>query len=336
MVSVIIPVYNAERSLRRCLDSFANQTYKDLDIIVVDDGSTDGSGAICDDYVAKDSRFRVIHQQNGGVSVARQTGIDAVRGEYFIFADADDWVDTLMIQELYFYAEESNADVVICDFYIETKMGWKYSSQFFPDNTTNNDLIKRILGSLHGSCCNKLIRTDCIKQITFSPSDLSFCEDELFIVRILNTNVKVIHYGKAFYYYCLTQNSLSHSCQLKMFTSLQKEIDELDKILDPDIKEECLFYKKQNALCIAFLSNTPSLLQLLNNTYLEVHERIIEEGLNYNYKLPLKSCLSIALRGYPKMSYCLYKINISLIHCFQMMKSFLHFRFGCVQQTYAV
>lgn len=310
MVSIIIPVYNAEKNLRRCLDSVVNQTYRDIEIIIVDDGSTDGSGAICDEFALKDSRFHVIHQKNGGVSVARQTGLDAIRGEYFIFADADDWVDAQMVEELYFYAVNSNADVVICDFYIETKMGWEYSSQFFPINTTNNDLIKKILGSLHGSCWNKLIRTDCIKQVTFSPSDLSFCEDELFIVRVLNTNVKVIHYGKAFYHYCLTKNSLSNSHNMNMFISVQKEIDELDKILDSEIKEECLIEKKQCALVNAFLSKE---FHLLRTAYPEIHSYIIENGKSYNLKLPLKSCLSIALKGKPTLAFYLYHINVMFI-----------------------
>ena len=93
-ISVIVPVYQAEAYIRRCLDSIVNQTFQDWECILVDDGSKDNSGAICDEYAVKDSRFRVIHQTNRGVSVARQVGLDASKGEYIAFADPDDWVET--------------------------------------------------------------------------------------------------------------------------------------------------------------------------------------------------------------------------------------------------
>lgn len=100
-VSVIVPVFNTERFIRQCLDSIRQQTYGEFEVIVVDDGSTDRSGAICDEYAQEDTRFKVIHQSNGGVSVARQTGIDAAIGDYTIHIDPDDWVDPTMLEELF-------------------------------------------------------------------------------------------------------------------------------------------------------------------------------------------------------------------------------------------
>lgn len=116
-VSVVIPVYKAEAWLHRALDSICAQSLNNWECILVDDGSPDRSGEICDEYAEKDRRFRVIHQKNGGVSSARQAGIDAAKGEYSIHIDPDDWVEPTMLEELYHKAKEDNADMVICDYY---------------------------------------------------------------------------------------------------------------------------------------------------------------------------------------------------------------------------
>ena len=99
-ISVIVPVYNTEKYLRRCIDSILNQTYEALEVILVDDGSTDGSGAVCDEYAEKDARVRAIHQKNGGISAARNAGIDAASGQYIAFIDSDDYVTGDMLAEL--------------------------------------------------------------------------------------------------------------------------------------------------------------------------------------------------------------------------------------------
>ena len=121
LVSIIVPVYKAEKYIHQCIDSLLAQTYRNIEVILVDDGSPDNCGKICDEYAAKDCRVKVIHQQNGGVSVARQTGIDHATGEYSIHADPDDWVEPNMIEELVTKAVADNADMVICDFYRESK-----------------------------------------------------------------------------------------------------------------------------------------------------------------------------------------------------------------------
>lgn len=110
-ISIIVPVYNLERYLRECLDSIGNQTFSDWECILVDDGSSDSSGAICDEYAARDSRFRVIHQANGGVSVARNTGLDACRGRYIGFVDPDDYAHSDLFKRLHDLIVEYDADV---------------------------------------------------------------------------------------------------------------------------------------------------------------------------------------------------------------------------------
>ena len=118
LISVIVPVYKVERYLCRCVDSIIAQTYTNLQIILVDDGSPDGSGAICDDYAAKDSRITVIHKKNGGLSDARNAGLVAACGSYIGFVDSDDYIEPEMFEELLLKAMDTGADLTLCDFNI--------------------------------------------------------------------------------------------------------------------------------------------------------------------------------------------------------------------------
>ena len=115
-ISVIIPVYNVEKYLKRCLDSVINQTYKNLEIILIDDGSTDKSGNICDEYAAKDKRIIVIHKENGGLSDARNKGLDICTGDYISFIDSDDWIENGFYE--YVVNNVKDNDLLIFDYYI--------------------------------------------------------------------------------------------------------------------------------------------------------------------------------------------------------------------------
>lgn len=118
MVSVVIPVYNVEKYLAECVDSVLRQTYTDYEIILVDDGATDSSGQMCDEYAQKDARIRVIHQPNGGLSAARNTGLKAARGEYVYFLDSDDYIETCALEHLVAVADQEQADVMFFDGYV--------------------------------------------------------------------------------------------------------------------------------------------------------------------------------------------------------------------------
>ena len=115
LISVIIPVYNVEEYIRTCLDSISSQTYSNLEIILVDDGSTDKSPGICDEYQERDSRFRVIHKKNGGQSSARNEALDIAKGEYVSFVDSDDWLESDMYEVLINVINETGANIVACE-----------------------------------------------------------------------------------------------------------------------------------------------------------------------------------------------------------------------------
>ena len=116
LISVIVPVYNVERYLRRCVDSILHQTYRNLEVLLVDDGSTDASGAICDEYAAQEEHVTAVHQKNGGLSAARNTGIERAKGTYLCFVDSDDFLDSRMLETLCRDLQEQDADVAVVGF----------------------------------------------------------------------------------------------------------------------------------------------------------------------------------------------------------------------------
>lgn len=208
-ISIIVPIYKAERYLCRCLDSIQQQTFSDWECILVDDGSPDCSGAICDEYAIKDSRFRVIHKENGGVSAARQTGHNAAIGEYVIHVDPDDWVESDMLEELYGKAMELDVDVVMCDYYEEDVTHQKYVNQK-PTSLGSEQIFKELFQQLHGSCCNKLVKRVCYSKygITF-PKGYTLMEDLYVTAALYSHEVSTYYLPKAFYHYIQDENANS-------------------------------------------------------------------------------------------------------------------------------
>ena len=119
-ITVIMPVYNVEQYIRSCIDSLIAQTFQDWELIAVDDGTPDKSGEICDEYAKNDSRISVIHKENGGAPSARNTAIPKARGEYLYFMDSDDWAEPTMLEDMYKKAKETNAQLVVAGYYIDT------------------------------------------------------------------------------------------------------------------------------------------------------------------------------------------------------------------------
>lgn len=208
-VSVIVPVYKAEAYLHKCIESLLAQTLSDFELILVDDGSPDKSGMLCDEYAIKDSRIKVIHKHNAGVSAARQDGLDVAQGEYVIHADPDDWVEPTMLEDLYNKAIDENADMVICDFYTNSGNTQTYRKQQ-PTALDHITVMNELFQQLHGSCWNKLVRRTCFIKyaVRFTPW-LSFCEDLCLNTELLKFNVKVAYMPKAYYHYVTDVNSNS-------------------------------------------------------------------------------------------------------------------------------
>ena len=325
LVSIIVPVYKAEKYIHQCIDSLLTQTYSNIEVILVDDGSPDNCGKICDEYAAKDYRVKVIHQQNGGVSVARQTGIDHATGEYSIHADPDDWVELNMIEELVAKAVADNADMVICDFYRESKSDRIHVCQNPGDDLSASAVLRKILSQqLHGSCCNKLVNRSHIEGIGFIPEDLCILEDELYNIRILARKIKVSYLPKAFYHYRVeNEHSLCNTISEKSFKSKVKAVSEIESFCLANVAGivSLDFIRiKRNVLFDALRTKRYEALMKL---YPEQKEAMINSGTPYRLLAPVSSCIALALRGYPALAYTLYNWNMRLINYLQQMKRFV-------------
>jgi glycosyltransferase involved in cell wall biosynthesis len=216
-ISVIIPVFNTEKYLQRCVDSVLSQTFSDFELILVDDCSTDGSPAICDEYARKDARVKVIHNaQNQGSSKARKTGLDAASGDYVLFVDSDDWVESDMLEAMYGKAADENLDMVYCGFYYNTDT--EQTEAYIPEFSDKIEMLKHMLttGKFPVTVWNKLTKREIYQKVIFPT--VSIGEDK-------QINVQIMYYSeigginKSLYHYYYNTNSLVHSAEiLKVYT----------------------------------------------------------------------------------------------------------------------
>lgn len=188
--------------MRKCLDSILAQTFQDYECLLIDDGSKDGSPAICDEYAAKDPRFTAYHKPNGGLSDARNYGIERAQGDYTIFFDPDDWVDADCLKDMYAKAMETDADMVICDYHNEDP----YRSQNSKQKPMSLDHItvleEVILDRIHGFTWNKLLKSSLYLQYDLLyPVGMYGCEDQYTMCKLLKNNVKIAYLPKAYYHY---------------------------------------------------------------------------------------------------------------------------------------
>ena len=189
-ISVIVPVYKVEPYLRRCVDSILGQTFTDFELILVDDGSPDNCPAICDEYAVKDSRVHVIHQENGGLSAARNAGIDASSGEYLMFIDSDDFISKIMLETLYLRIKTTKTKMAVCGIYCIDEHGQDTGeSACCPisyEVISANEFLKRLY-ELHGwfyvPACNKLYHKSLFSGISFPTGMLH--EDEFVIADLV-------------------------------------------------------------------------------------------------------------------------------------------------------
>ncbi len=212
LISVIVPVYNVEEYLPRCIDSIINQTYKNLEIILVDDGSPDNCGKICDEYAKKDSRIVVIHKENGGQSTAKNMALDIAKGEYIGFVDSDDYIAPNMYEELYQNLIDNQCDIAMCGRYnVYDDRTEKVFVIDKPMVMENEDIIKRFLtwDNVDSAGCDKLIHKSLLTGIRFPAGYV--CEDVIFVYRVLERCKRMIHIGAPMYYYVQRQGSTSRS-----------------------------------------------------------------------------------------------------------------------------
>lgn len=203
-ISIIVPIYNTGIYLKKCIDSLLYQTLQDIEIILIDDGSTDESKDICDEYAKRDNRISVIHKKNEGVSIARNVGIKKAKGKYIGFIDSDDWIESNMYENMYNHAKDYNADIVFCDATtvydnkqseIDTFTLLEKSRLITKDNIDSS-----LLAQIAGSACRGLYKRELLQKndICF-PVNLKFSEDRIFNLYAIGYSKKIF-YDKTVYY----------------------------------------------------------------------------------------------------------------------------------------
>ena len=184
LISVIVPVYNVEKYLHKCVNSLIAQTYRNIEIILIDDGSPDSSGTIGDRYAANDKRIKVIHKENGGLVSARNAGYDTATGDWIMYVDGDDWIEPDMFHKMYQAALKEKTDVVICGAnYYENNGDFIRSDLVKEKRYDQKHLIKNLYGTpnpLGGTCWNKLFRRSKIGEIRFR-ENLTMAEDWVYL-----------------------------------------------------------------------------------------------------------------------------------------------------------
>ena len=249
-VSVVIPIYNSAKYLRECIDSVVAQTFTDWELVAVDDGSSDESPAILDEYAAKDSRIRVIYKANGGVSAARNDGLDAACGDYVLFVDSDDWLEYDALQVLVDVTLNGSMDVAIADHWIWKENGSESEHHFFAkefttdSKTTIQDVQRMVLykgyspypslncSYMFSALWSKLIRRTLLidNGICFS-SALKLYEDGLVALQIFEHAKKIAYKQVPVYHYRILSNSLCHVNEQRLVTDCANIVREIKSFI---------------------------------------------------------------------------------------------------------
>lgn len=214
MISIIIPVYNVEKYIKESVDSVINQTASDFEIVLVDDGSTDNSGKICDEYGARDSRIKVVHKENGGLSSARNSGVEVATGDYVLFLDSDDYISSNYIQRMNEELQKNSYDMIVCytlDFNDGempqlSKIEGKQRTELTPEQALENIYYQRLFDT---NACGKLMRIDTIRKYPFVNGVLY--EDFNNVHMFLDECEKILFLPETVYFYRQRNNSIMNS-----------------------------------------------------------------------------------------------------------------------------
>ncbi len=302
LISVIVPVYNAEKYLKECVESLINQTYINLEIILINDGSTDNSIQICNEYADYDSRIIVVDKLNEGVSKTRNLGIEIAKGDFITFVDSDDYIDLSMYEKLMIKAETENSDMVFC--------GYNYfkNGKIIPVNepqlqltVTDESYLKNffVLGEnrVMGSSCRQMTKSNLVKECRFN-SEICFAEDLVFIISLLKhaKNISVID-EKLYFYRVLSgvehkyadeKYVRSHILLGEIFYKQLKDMGQ-DRLAEFMLYQEfigvwhCYIFNKKNDLNLKKrLKNDRQIFQMKTKKGLQIY---VEDETNKKHKL---------------------------------------------------
>lgn len=302
-ISIIVPIYNVEKYLEKCIKSIVSQTYKDLEVILVDDGSNDNSGKIADAWAIKDDRIKVIHKKNGGLSEARNSGMKIATGEYIGFVDSDDWINCKMYEILMENLNQYDADISVCSFkkvyenkvveqskVIDKKI-YKFNAEEALEDLINEGKLKQIV-------CNKLYKKKLIDNVYFEYGKIH--EDEFWTYQVLSKTNNIVYTERQLYYYLQREGSIMNkSFSIKRLYALEARNNRLKYIKEKFPK---LQLQAKKSLFFSCLYQYQSMLSSDNVENKEMYSQAIEKYIyciefhkNERKKLILKEKLWIKL-----------------------------------------
>lgn len=330
-ISLIVPVYNAEKSLRRCLDSIQGQTFCDFAVLLINDGSGDNSEAICAEYCNKDSRFRLINQENSGPSSARNRGIDESNAKYLAFVDSDDYIEPDMLEKLYAAAEKEKADLTICGYYIENEHGSKKESVCkFKAGVYRGEKCRKIAiesidigiaGNIRPYSWIRFVRRECMEnpKMRFD-TKIYRSEDYLLWTQVFfNIDCLCLLTDEFLYHYVVNTGSITHK-YVKGYWKMAKEIYNKLRLQLPEEKEISL------NLAFMFVRRTYMSLNIVNrasdkSTFKsEMREILKDKKLREVVdSIPFKEGVKVQKYRYLLLKFRLYFL-IKLINCYRHRK----------------
>lgn len=322
MISVIVPIYNVEDYLSKCIESLINQTYSKLEIILVDDGSPDNCPKICDKYAEADNRIKVIHKPNGGLSDARNAGLDIATGEYIGFIDSDDYIDEHMYEDMLFAIEKDDADLCICGYDRvdddgEIKSSAHYKNALLSQKEAYEMLVQ---GNVYFIIsCNKLYKREIFDNLRFKIGRTH--EDEFIMHHAYGECTKIVTLENSYYNYLMRDSSIVGSVKGNI-----KHFDAVDAYLD---RMEYFHLTNEETFAARLLPITMNQYQKVKNTIginnpeFKHRSKQTRDHLKTNIKLIDHSCLSLADRVGVNLFYANERVYIAwnaILNCMRRCK----------------
>lgn len=316
MVSIIVPVYNTEKYLSRCIESILQQQYSDLELILIDDGTKDNAGKICDEYAQKDCRIKVLHKDNQGLAMARKSGLELAKGEYVLFVDSDDWIEKCMVSIMLEEAIQSNADVVCAQLQKVNDEGRiveksKKFEQVLCESTEKMVYHMHVSRYLSSTACAKMIRKELLEDVVFL-NNLAIGEEHDMVVKIIMRAKKIIILDARFYNYYVRSGSISRSGfnekyinSLELYMNIEENLVNMFPQYKQDIRS---FYTEyEMAVVTAMCRNKTYNWEIINILRRKIKSHIVDICACRNMAIYLK-CSAVLIAYFPHFFLIAFRI----------------------------
>lgn len=293
-ISIVLPVFNGENTIIRSLESIANQTFTNFEVVIINDGSTDGTRPLVEEFCKTDRRFNLINIENSGVANARQTGLSHSNGKYIIHHDADDSRPPDSLASLYKLADESGADIVMGDYSVVNGKNLVRVSQSL--RGSSDELMQDLInGKIHGGLWNKLVKRELCKRIGFVNA-IDYMEDKLFLIRVLLDSPTVAYLPQSVYNYHTVSGSITNTISSQRLGQIREVIEIVERDINASGKNYDLTSMKLQYKLLAVLNN---IYIDSKNIFPEVNHKIFaESGMSIRHKI----LLFLEVRGFRAFS----------------------------------